>query len=123
MYAYLGVTCRLHFWQNDWGLLCAAVIRHDGKDAELWSAQRVHSGEENASAAPAGLELATFQSQVQHFTHKLSQLLQHICTLVKRWISIKIWVYQIGQKMGEHEVSVYQIMQAMSYRRVKSHYS
>ena len=24
--AYLAVTCYLHFWQNDWDLLCATVV-------------------------------------------------------------------------------------------------
>ena len=25
-YACLAVTCHLHFWENDWYLLCAAVV-------------------------------------------------------------------------------------------------
>ena len=31
MYACLGVTCHLHFWQNDGGLLCATSMCHFGK--------------------------------------------------------------------------------------------
>ena len=27
VHACLGVTCHLHFWQNDWGLLCATAIK------------------------------------------------------------------------------------------------
>ena len=26
VYACLGVNCHLHFWQNDWGLLCATAV-------------------------------------------------------------------------------------------------
>ena len=26
MNVYLAVTCHLHFWQNDWDLLCATVV-------------------------------------------------------------------------------------------------
>ena len=30
----LGVTCHLHFWQNDLGLLCATVVTRGGTDIE-----------------------------------------------------------------------------------------
>ena len=29
VYAYLGVTCHLHFWQNDWGLLHAIAVTQE----------------------------------------------------------------------------------------------
>ena len=52
VHAYLAVTCHLHFWQNDRGLL---------RDTRGWngyrykSAQKVDPGEENSPAAPAGI--------------------------------------------------------------------
>ena len=30
VYACLGVTCHLHFWQNDWGLLRATGVTLGG---------------------------------------------------------------------------------------------
>ena len=50
----LGVTCHLHFCQNDRGLLPATAETRVGTDEELESAQKVNSREENSSAAPAG---------------------------------------------------------------------
>ena len=41
IYARLGVTCHLHFRQNDWGLLCATAAAHGGTDTEYESAQKV----------------------------------------------------------------------------------
>ena len=51
----LGVTCHLHFWQNDQGLLHATVVTKGGTDTEKESAHKVNSGEENSPAAPAGI--------------------------------------------------------------------
>ena len=55
MHVGLAVTCHLHFWQNDWGLLHAAVVTRGGTDNKIESAQKVDPGEEN-SPAPAGIQ-------------------------------------------------------------------
>ena len=34
VYRHLGVTCHLHFWQNDWGLLHATAITQGGMNTE-----------------------------------------------------------------------------------------
>ena len=54
MYACLGITCHLHFWQNDRGLLRATTVTLGGTDTELESAHEVNSREENSPAASAG---------------------------------------------------------------------
>ena len=51
-----GVTCYLHFWQNDWGLSRAtAVTRGWNRYRIRVSTKKVDSGEENSPAAPAGI--------------------------------------------------------------------
>ena len=54
--AYLAVTCLLHFWQNDRGLLHAAAAVGGGMDTEIESAQKVDPVEENYPVAPAGVQ-------------------------------------------------------------------
>ena len=49
----IGVTCHLHFWQNDQGLFCTTVITQSGTDTEKESAHKVNSGEENSPTIPA----------------------------------------------------------------------
>ena len=56
VYACLGLTCHLHFWQNDRGLLRATTVTLGGTDTELESAHEVNSGEENSPAAPARIQ-------------------------------------------------------------------
>ena len=53
VYACLGITCRLHFWQNDRGLLRATPVTRG------WNGH-VNSGEENSPAAPAGIRTRNF---------------------------------------------------------------
>ena len=55
MYACIGVTCHLHFWQNDRGLLHASAVTQGGTDTEWEPGQKVNSGEEHSPAAPAGI--------------------------------------------------------------------
>ena len=69
MRAHVAVTCHLHFWQNDWGLLRATAVTRGGGNVggggeEVWlvgtdidseSVQKVNSGEEHSSASPAGV--------------------------------------------------------------------
>ena len=54
VYACLGVTCHLRFWQNDGGLIRAtAVTGGGGTDSTQESSHRVDSGVENSPAGPA----------------------------------------------------------------------
>ena len=55
VYACLGVTCHLHFWQNDQGLLRATEVAKGGTDTEKESAHKVNSGDENSLITPAGI--------------------------------------------------------------------
>ena len=57
MYACSGVTCHLHFWQNDQSLfLRATAVTWGWNDTEEESAHKVNSGEKNSHAAPAGIQ-------------------------------------------------------------------
>ena len=47
----LGVTCHLHFWQSDQGLLHVTAETWNRTDTEYESAQKVNSGEENSPAS------------------------------------------------------------------------
>ena len=49
----LAVTCHLHFWQNDRGLLRATAVTRGWNGYRNESAQKVDPAEENSSAAPA----------------------------------------------------------------------
>ena len=65
MYPCLGVSCHLHFAQNDWGLLLATAVTRVGEgvggggskhaDTEKGSTHKANSGEENSPAATAGI--------------------------------------------------------------------
>ena len=55
MHAYLAVTCHLHFWQHDRGLLRATAVTRGWNGGQNKSAQKVDLGEENSPAAPAGI--------------------------------------------------------------------
>ena len=53
MHAYLAVTCPLHIWQNDRGLLRATAGTRGWNAYRNESAQEVDPGEENSTAVPA----------------------------------------------------------------------
>ena len=55
VYACLAVTCHLHFWQNDRGLLRATAVTRGWNGYRNESAQKVDPGEETSPAAPAGI--------------------------------------------------------------------
>ena len=55
VYAWLAVTCHLQFWQKDRDLLRATAVTRGWNGYRNKSAQKVHPGEENSSAAPAGI--------------------------------------------------------------------
>ena len=68
----LGVTCHLHFWENDWGLLRAtAVMQGGGTDTEQESAHKVNSGEENS---PASIRTRNLSITTPVLTKKLFRL-------------------------------------------------
>ena len=74
-YVCLAVTCHVHFWQNDRGLLRATAVT--GGWNEYWN-KRQHrkSNVENKILPPLlqGFEPATFQSRVRRSNHWLSPL-------------------------------------------------
>ena len=56
VYACLAVTCHLHFWQNDRGLLHATGVTRGWNRYQNKSQHRkLTLGEENSPAAPAGI--------------------------------------------------------------------
>ena len=79
MYACLGVTCHLHFWQGGRGLLRATAVTRG-----QWNGHRRRVNIEtkkvyclekkNLPPLLPGLELATFRPRVRRFTNKLSRL-------------------------------------------------
>ena len=50
-----GITCHLHFWQIDRGLLRATAVTRSGMDTKYESVQKVNSGAEIFLATPAGI--------------------------------------------------------------------
>ena len=73
VYACLGVTCHLHFWQNDWGLLHATAVTWG------WNGHRIRVSTQSKLSRRSfsrcswrDFELAAFQSQVQCSPNKLS---------------------------------------------------
>ena len=54
VYACVDVTCHLHFWQNDQGLLRAAAVTR-GWNGHRITAHKVNSAEENVPVASAGI--------------------------------------------------------------------
>ena len=53
MYACLGVTCHLHFWQNDRGLLGAIAVTRGWNGHQIRVSTQNKSGEKNSSAVSA----------------------------------------------------------------------
>ena len=70
VYAYLAVTCHLHFWQNDQDLLCATAVTR-GWNRYRNKSQHRKSTLEKKIIPPLqqGFKPATFQSQFQHSNH------------------------------------------------------
>ena len=68
-YACLAVTCHLHFWQNDRGLLRATAVTRGWNGYGNESAQKVDPGEENSPPLLQGFEPATFRSRVRRSNH------------------------------------------------------
>ena len=68
LYACSGVTCHLHFWQNDLDFLRATVAKRGGTDTKWESAQKVNSGEEKF------LHWSCPDSNSQPFNHKTGAL-------------------------------------------------
>ena len=74
VYACSGVTCHLHFWQNEWGLLRATAATR-GWNGHRISQHAKFTLETKIVTPPLpGLELETFRSRVRRSTNKLSRL-------------------------------------------------
>ena len=75
VYASSGVTCHLHFWQNDWGLLCGAVVTRGVEWTQNKNEHTVNSKEETSPANPAGIQTHNLSiTSPVLFTNKLSWL-------------------------------------------------
>ena len=55
VYTCLGITCHLHFWQNDRGLLRATAVTRGWNGHRRRVSTQISSGEEKSPAAPAGI--------------------------------------------------------------------
>ena len=55
MYVCVGVTCHLHFWQNDRSLLRATTVTRGWKGHRIRVSTQADSGEDNYPDAPAGI--------------------------------------------------------------------
>ena len=75
VYACLGVTCHLHFWKNERGLLRATAVTRE-VERTLNKSQHTKLTLEKKILPPLlpGFELATFRPRVRRFTSKLSRL-------------------------------------------------
>ena len=63
VYAWVAVTCHLHFWQNDWGLLRATSVRNKSQHRKLTTEKKI------LAPLQQGFELATFRSRVRRSNH------------------------------------------------------
>ena len=71
----LAVSCHLHFWQNDWGLLRATAVTRGWKGYRNKSQHRKLTLEKIIlRQLMPGLEPATFRSRVRRSTYELSPL-------------------------------------------------
>ena len=70
VHAYLAVTCHLHFWQNDWGLLRATAVTR-GWNGYWNKSQHRKLTPERKILPPLlqGFEPMTFRSWVQRSNH------------------------------------------------------
>ena len=65
VYACLGVTCHLHFWQGDWGLLCAAAVTWVEQTPNKSQHTKLILEKKIRPPLLLGFKLTTFQSQVR----------------------------------------------------------
>ena len=66
----LAVTCHLHFWQNDWNLLCATVVTQGWNKYQNKSQHRKLTQEKKIlPPLLQGLEPMTFWSWIWHSNH------------------------------------------------------
>ena len=82
MHACLGLTCHLHFWQNDRRLLRVTAVARGGTDAVKKRSQHRKLNLEKKILPPLqpGHELATFRSRVLRSSSKLSRLFLQLQT-------------------------------------------
>ena len=82
VYACLGVTCHLHFWQNDWGILHATAIT-SGWDRH-WIRVRTQSWLWRRKFSNRSCQYSNWQPFVHEssaLTNKLSQLPLYILAI------------------------------------------
>ena len=61
-YVSLGITCNLHFWQNDWDLLCATAMTGVERTPNKSQHRELTLEKKILLLLLPGFELATFQS-------------------------------------------------------------
>ena len=79
MYACLAVTCHLHFWQNDRGLLRATAVTRGWNQASNESKHTKMTLEKNIlPPLLPGFELATFETASQCCNRRIKEYSSHI---------------------------------------------
>ena len=73
VYACLRVTCHLHFWQNDQGLLCIIVVTQE------WNGRRVRISTQSWLWRRKFSHLSCRDSYLQPFDHKFTVIAAHVC--------------------------------------------
>ena len=74
VYAWVAVTCHLHFWQNDWGLLRATSVTRGWNEYRNKSQHRKLTLEKKTlPPLLQGFVPATFRSRVRSLTTELSR--------------------------------------------------
>ena len=72
VHACLAVTCHLHFWQNDLGLLRVASVTGEGEtDMEMSQHRNFTLAKKILPPLLPGLEPATYRSQVRRSNHRV----------------------------------------------------
>ena len=109
MYAWLAVTCHLHFWQNDRDFLRATVVTR-GWNGYRNKSQHRKSTLEKKILPPfqQGFEPATFQSRVRRSNHWAVPAPRRVC---------RCWLQLIGQALGNCQCGVKNVNYSSTARR------
>ena len=90
VYACLGVTCHLHFWQSDRGLLRAAAVTRGWNGYRNKSQHRKLTLEKKIlPPLQQGFEPATFRSRVQRSNHWAIPTPQTMW-IVNSWLRVSV---------------------------------
>ena len=71
VYASLGVTCHLHFWQNDQGLLRATAVTEVERTSNKSQRTKLILEKKISPLLLKGLELETIRSRARHSTNAI----------------------------------------------------